>query len=349
MSERILVLGGGGIGGLVAGLLSESGSHDVLLADQWPENIEQIRSDGLLIDVRGQSSRTVPVRAIHLHELQRESEPFDAVFVAVKSYDTDWTAALARRHLAEGGVAMSTQNGLNDERVAAAVGLGRTLGVVVTVAGELLGAGHALRADAYEVGFKVGELDGPVTDRVRHVADLLGEVAVTKTTGNLVGERWAKLATNTMVNAMSGLSGYGAGEVRSMDDTLPVLILLGAETVRVGLASGHDVEPVMGLDPGRFVAAADGVGREELIADIRVVARATGGHRASMLQDVLKGRRTEIEDLNGEVARRGAALGIETPFNLEAARIVRRHAIGALRPDPENIAPMIEMARQRWS
>jgi 2-dehydropantoate 2-reductase len=347
MNERILVLGGGGIGGLIAGLLSEAG-HDVLLADQWPQNVEAIRAAGLHIAVRCGSDRTVPVRAIHLHELQQQSEPFAVVFVAVKSYDTDWTAMLARRHLASDGIAMSTQNGLNDERVAAVVGADRTLGVVVTVAGELIAAGHAIRADAYEIGFRVGELNGPATNRAQRVSRLLGDVAVTKTTDNLVGERWAKLATNTMVNAMSGLSGYGAGEIRSMDETLPVLILLGAETIQVGRAAGYDVEPVMGLDPARYVAAAEGVGRDELMADIRVVAKATGGHRASMLQDVLKGRRTEIEDLNGEVARRGAALGVDTPFNREAAEIVRRRPIGELRPDPHNIAPMIEMARQRW-
>lgn len=341
--ERLLVLGGGGIGGLIAGRLTDAG-HDVTLADQWPEHIEAIRESGLSI-TEPTGDRVVRVRALHMHELQGEGLLFDAVFLAVKGYDTEWVAALAGRHVTPTGAVLVCQNGITDLRVAAMVGTDRTLGCVVTVAGELIEAGRVRRADTYPVGFRVGELDGPVSDRARHYAALLNDVAVTCTTGNLAGERWAKLATNCMVNALSGLSGYSAGEVRSRDDTLSVLIHLGSETIKVGCALGHHVEAVMGLNPDRFVAASAGVGRNELVDALRAVAKSTGGHRASMLQDVLKGRRTEIEELNGFVERMGLQTGVETPFNSAAAGVVRQQPVGELNAAASNIEPLLVLAK----
>lgn len=341
--QHMLVLGGGGIGGLIAAMLVEAG-HDVTVADQWPEHVDAMTGRGLEITDRADGDRVVPVRALHLHELQREERLFDVIFLSVKSYDTEWTAALADRHLARDGVVLVCQNGITDARVAAVVGGRRTLGCVVTMTGHLLGPGRVNRADTYPIGFRVGELAGPPTPRVERCVEILADVTGARSTGNLIGERWAKLATNCMVNAVSGLSGYTAGEVRTRDDTLSIIIHLGAETIRVGRAEGHHLEHVMGIDPDRFDAAAAGQHREELKDAIRGVGKATGAHPASMLQDVRKGRRTEIEDLNGYVARRGNTLGVPTPFNAAAAEIVRSRPVGTLRADPANLRVLVEMA-----
>ncbi len=141
-----------------------------------------------------------------------------------------------------------------------------------------------------------------------------------------MGERWAKPATSCMVNALGGMTGYSAGEVRSRNDTLPVLVRLGAETVNVGRVLGNRIEQIMGLDPNRFLDAAAGDGMDALVEDLRVVSQATGGHRASMLQDVLKHRPTEIEDLNGYVSRMALQVDIPAPLCCQpvASRVLPR-------------------------
>lgn len=343
-TDRILTLGGGGIGGLVAANLTEAG-RDVTLVDQWPENVEEVRRSGMHV-TDGRGERSVPLRALHVHELQAEPADFDLVFLAVKSYDTEWFAHLARRHLTGDGCVVVCQNGITDQRVASVVGVQRTVGCVVTVAGSLDDAGRVRRADTYPVGFRVGELTTGLTRRVEELADLLTDVAVTRPTANLAGERWAKLGTNCMVNALSGLSGYTASEVRSRDDTLAIMMQLGAETINVARALGIDVSLVMGLDPQRFVDAAAGIGADALVDDLRTVAKAAGGHRASMLQDVIKGRRTEIEDLNGFVARQGAALGVKTPYNAAAAEVVRAYPVGAVVATADNITSLLDRAQR---
>src|SRR5205823_8248875 len=131
---------------------------------------------------------------LHIHEVQGIREPFDAIFISVKSYDTEWATSMALAHLRQpGGVVVDFQNGINDERVAAIVGRERTLGCVIAISAGMYEAGHAIRTDTGLVGFYVGELDGRETPRAQELARVLGAVAPTKVTTNLWGQRWSKL------------------------------------------------------------------------------------------------------------------------------------------------------------
>src|SRR5262249_2363453 len=119
--KRIAVLGAGAIGSVVGGLLTRAG-HDVTLIDQWPEHVNARKAKGLRLSGTI-GDFVVPVRALHIHEMQTVTEPFDAVFVAVKSYDTEWAVALALAYIREpDGVVVDFQNGINDSRVAAVAG-----------------------------------------------------------------------------------------------------------------------------------------------------------------------------------------------------------------------------------
>src|ERR671923_1932613 len=153
---RIGIFGAGAIGSVVGGLLTKAG-HDVTLVDQWPEHVEAMRKHGLRLSGTC-GEHLVRVTACHLHEAQAIEAPFDAAFVAVKSYDTEGATALAVRHLKRpDGVVVGFQNGLNDERVAAIAGRERTLGCVITIGAGLYEPGHAMRTDSGSVGFKIGE------------------------------------------------------------------------------------------------------------------------------------------------------------------------------------------------
>ena len=93
MSMRIGIIGVGAIGSVVGGMLTKAG-HDVTLIDQWPEHVEAMKAVGLRLSGTC-GEHLIPVRALNLHELQSVAEPFDAVFISVKSYDTEWAVALA--------------------------------------------------------------------------------------------------------------------------------------------------------------------------------------------------------------------------------------------------------------
>jgi 2-dehydropantoate 2-reductase len=339
MGTRIGIMGSGAIGSVVGGMLTRAG-HDVTLLDQWPAHIEAMKAHGLRLSGTC-GEHVVAVRALHLFEAQAIEEPFDAVFLAVKGYDTDWATLFAVRLLSEpDGVIVDFQNGMNDERVAALAGRQRTLGCVITISAGMYEPGHALRTDTGTVGFKVGELDGRETPRVGQLVRILNDVAPTKATTNLFGERWSKLAVNCMANPLAGLSGYGSAEIRTEPIPRRIAIEVAAEVIRVGRAAGHEVEPIFGIEAQRFIDAADGRGLDTLEADMAAGAISLAGGRPSLLQDVMRGRRTEIDELNGYVVEAGRRFGVPTPVNEAVVREVHRHGVGHLRPDPKNLEPL---------
>ena len=339
---RIGIIGAGAIGCVVGGMLTRVG-RDVTLVDQWPEHVETMKRQGLKLSGTC-GEHLVRVKALHVHELQRVTEPFDAVFVAVKSYDTEWATALALAYLARpDGVVVDFQNGINDERVAAVAGRDRTLGCVILIGAGMYEPGHALRTDTQTVGFKIGELDGRQTDRARRLAEMLSDVATAVVTPNLFGERWSKLAVNCMANPLCGLSGLGSAEIRSEPGPARIAVQVAAEAITVGRKCGYEVEPIYGIETQRFVEAAAGRDVERLLADMAAGAKKLAGGRPSMLQDVMRGRRTEIDYLNGYVVNEGKRVGVKTPFNEAVVRLVHQHGVGTLTPDPKNLEPLLQM------
>ncbi len=339
---RIGIIGAGAIGSVVGGLLTKAG-RDVTLIDQWPEHVEAMKAKGLRLSGTC-GEHTVPVKALHIHEAQSVREPFDAVFVAVKAYDTEWATALGLKYLRmPRGVVVDFQNGINDERVAAVAGRERTLGCVITIGAGLYEPGHAIRTDTSEVGFKLGEHDGSASPRVCELVRLMDDVAPARVTTNLWGERWSKLAVNCMANPLAGLSGLGSYEIRTAPAPRRVAIHIAAEVIRVARGAGYVVEPIFGIDAQRFVDAADGHALAAVEAELAAGAKALTGGRPSLLQDVMKGRRTEIDALNGYVSEQGRRVGVATPLNDAVVAAVTSHGVGTLRPDPKNLDPLVRM------
>ncbi|MDP2627398.1 MAG: 2-dehydropantoate 2-reductase, partial [Candidatus Rokubacteria bacterium] len=326
----------------VGGLLTKAG-NDVTLIDQWPEHVEAMKQRGLRLS-GSCGDQLIPVTALHIHEAQSVGEPFDAVFIAVKSYDTEWATSLGMIYLSQpDGVVVDFQNGINDERVAAVAGRERCLGCVITIGCGMYEPGHAMRTDRGAVGFKIGEHDGADSERARALARIMDRVAGAKVTTNLWGERWSKLAVNCMANPLAGLSGWGSAEVRSEPAPQRLGIHIAAEVIVAGRASGHEVEPIYGIAAQRFVDAAEGRGLAEVQMEMQASVKFLSGGRPSMLQDVMKGRRTEIEYLNGYVSAQGRKVGVPTPMNDAVVRTVLSHGVGRLRPDPKNLEPLLAL------
>jgi 2-dehydropantoate 2-reductase len=102
------------------------------------------------------------------------------------------------------------------------------------------------------------------------------------------------------------------------------------------------VEPIYGVPTQRYVDAYEGKGLAKLLDDIAEIARKRGGGQPSLLQDVIKKRRTEIDYLNGYVVEQGRAAGVPTPFNEAVARLFHEHG-PRFTPDPQNLAPLVRM------
>ena len=344
---RIVFVGAGAMGSYIGGRIAQAG-HDVTLLDGWREHVEAIRRDGIrLRDTEGESSVRVP--ALHDDEVaQLAQAPVDVAFIAVKSYDTEEAARRIGPYLAPDGFLVSLQNGINDATLAGVVGATRTLGCIASTIGVALNApGRVERmyrpgGNAYTV-FRVGEVEGRITPRAELVVRLLACVDSAEATADLPGERWAKLAANSMHNGLAAITGLGHKGLYTLDATRRVAIRLGAEAVRVGRIAGLRLHPVRGIPAGDLEAA--GYGDREAVRRVenRIegwMARLTDEGRPSTAQDVAKARRTEIDYINGAVCAKAAEFGVPVPMQRALLNIVKRVEAGQIAPGVANIAEL---------
>ena len=287
-TPRVLVAGTGAMACLFGARLARSGRARVTLAGTWEDGLRALRADGIRLEEADERDEVVRVGVRHLHE---PGEPADHVLVLVKSHQTAAVAPAVARALGPDGLAVTLQNGLgNRESLEAAVGRGRVGSGVVAVGATLLAPG-CVRATPGSVALGSG------APRIEELQALLAAagfvVAVEKDLDRLV---WRKLAVNCAINPLSALAGRLNGELLESAESRETLVKAATEVAAVAAAKGLE----LGADVGALVLA---------------VARETGANRSSMLQDLDRGARTEIDAMNGAVVREARALGVPVPVN----------------------------------
>jgi len=350
MTKRIAIVGAGALGGYVGGTLAHLGK-DVTLIDPWPENVETIRARGLELDgLTPEEKFTVKgLKILHVTEVQSlAKQPVDVAMVAMKSYDTAWATALILPYLSREGFVVSLQNCLNEETIAGIVGWGRTVGVVASqISVDLFEPGRIRRTvakggDKYTI-FRVGEPHGRITSRVEELVQWFKGIDSAKATTNLWGERWTKLVQNGMGNGVTAATGLTSGDCLRNDSIRRFQIRLAGEGIRVGQALGYQLEKVRGIDPELLARANEGDSSALSEVEKSLIPRSGSNprgdiQRPSMAQDILKGRRTEIDAMNGVIAAKGAAVGVPAPSHAKLTDIVTRVERGELKPSPALLA-----------
>jgi 2-dehydropantoate 2-reductase len=295
---KVAVLGAGAVGCYFGGLLARAGAPVTLIGR--PHHVEALAKDGLWLEglhfqgrIRvGASAEAAAARGAAV------------VLLAVKAFDTEEAARSLAPHLAPGALVVSLQNGVdNVERIRAAAGID-ALAAVVYVAAAMTGPGrvrHSGRGDLI-----VGDPRGGRRDEAGRVAALFARAGVPcPVSDNIAGELWAKMAMNCAFNAASALGRAKYGRIVADPRAREVLRRAVEETAAVAWAGG------VRLPDADLVAAAFRLGE--------AMSEAT----SSTAQDIARGKRTEIDALNGHVARRGAELGVPTPVNQALHALVK--------------------------
>jgi 2-dehydropantoate 2-reductase len=344
---RIAIVGAGAVGAYVGGYFARAG-HDAVLIDGWPANVDAINRDGLTLSgMTEPECFNAPARALHITDVQSltRTGPIDIAFVTMKSFDTGWATLLIKEHLADDGFVVSLQNCINEETIAGIVGWGRVVGCIAAkIAVELTGPatvrrGVALGGDKHTV-FRVGEPHGRITPRIEKVRDLLADIDSAKTTTNLWGERWSKLCANAMGNGTSAASGLGSNGCARDPDLRWLMIRIAGEAAEIGRSHGYALEKIGKFEAAAWIAAWQGdVAIRKTIEDDMLAAceGRSEDNRPSMGQDISKGRRTEIDFINGFVADKGAEIGIDAPANRGLVKAVTAVERGELAPSPERL------------
>jgi 2-dehydropantoate 2-reductase len=315
--ERVLVAGAGALGSVFGGFLRLAG-HDVALLGR-AAHLHAIANEGLHIDGLWGAHRA---DGFGLAQRPRDlSGSFDAILISVKSYDTESVAAAVRPLLADDGVMISLQNGLgNVEVLEAAVGRSRTLGARVIFGAEIPAPGRVrvtVYADPVLVGARLGIADADVAERARSWAAHFDAAGVPSAfCADVQAALWAKAFYNAALNPLGALLGVHYGALAEDADTRAIMDSVIDEAYMVASAEGVSLEWASAADYRR-------VFYERLVP-------ATFDHRSSMLQDLERGRRTEIDAINGEVWKRGSGHGKVTPANRLLTHLI--HAREAAAP-----------------
>ena len=331
MQERkfkVLFIGAGAVCSYLGSCLTRAG-HDITLVDAWAEQIEAVRAGGIYVTGPHEPFVARP-KAVHLTESAKLGSNFDMAFVGLKAYDTAWATQLVLRHLSPNGFVVSAQNCWVDPIVASVAGAARSMGLIMSkIFMTLMKPGHVDRgidkgqSSGHYVVFRVGEHDEKVSPRATEVATMLSVVDLAEATDNLWGERWSKLCQNGMSNPVQAMTGFGSVEVLSSKAGRTITIHLAAESARVGLKLGYRIPNFGGAPPEKWASADQPATYEELDRLLTPGSEARLNWRSSMAQDAIKGRRTEIDFMNGHIVSMGREVGVETSVSAAVVGIVR--------------------------
>jgi 2-dehydropantoate 2-reductase len=274
---------------------------------------------------------------MHLTEMEQLSrqKPVDIAFVSMKSYDTEWAAALIKQYLAPDGFVVSLQNCLNEERIASQVGWGKTVGMIASLISVDMFEPARIRRTVAKGGdkhtvFRVGEVHGRITKRVEELRDMVGRIDSAKTTTNLWGERWAKLCQNGMKNGVSAATGLTGSDCDRNDAIRRFSIKLGGEAVRVGQALGYHIEKIGKFEPETLAKASEGdkAGARRGRVDLRPGSninptRAPTSSARRWPRTSARAAAPRSKFMNGYIADRGNYIGVParpTPSSPKSSR-----------------------------
>lgn len=309
---RIAVLGAGSLGTIVGAYLA-AGGIDVELIDTYKEHVDTLNQVGA--KVTGTTEFQAKVKAI---TPENKSGKYDLVLLLTKQLYNDSVLKELLPFLKEDSVVCSLQNGIPEQKVASIVGEERVIAGSVEFGATFIEPGVSRLTTEYsqfkEYAFQIGELNGETTERIQQIKSVLDLVGGTHISDNLVGTKWSKLLIN---NAFSGLSAALNGEYGDiLDDDIGIVsaVHIADETIKVGHANGVAFATMGGFDVESLELTSEH-DIPERIQTFRVVIEPSRLLRASMLQDLEKKRKTEVDYINGVIPQMAEGTGILTPFN----------------------------------
>jgi len=305
----------------------------VSLATRTAGSARQLRASGLRVSGIG-GEATAPAVEVAALDDYAGAEGFELILLATKAHDALESAPHLARLLVPGGTLLCIQNGGVSQLVAERLGevvLGglSNLGATMVQPGvyEQRNSGHLL----------IGEVAGGLSDRATRIAGFLSGAIGTRATGNLAGAIWSKLLLNCSVTTLGALAGQVMRQYMKTPAGPAVFRKAYDEALAVALASGTRPERMI-VDPVPPRSDA------EYARWIEEITATYGDLKPSMLQDFERGRRTEIDFINGYVAQLGRKLGVAVPINAAITAMAHRIEQGQTRPDPERLEQLLREA-----
>jgi 2-dehydropantoate 2-reductase len=309
--SKIAMVGAGAIGGITAALIKQAG-QDIEIVCKHQDLADRIAGQGIHITgIKGE--HRIKVKAVKT--IAELSGPQDLVYLATKGTDCVAAARDLLPFLKPESMVVSLQNGICEHALAQVLGQDRVIGCVVGWGASYNAPGELEVTSDGE--FVIGTIDHVIDDRLQPIRKMLDAVQPTRISTNIIGELYSKLIINSCINSLGVIGGVKLGRLLADKRMRTVFIAIMREAMAVAAAMQIKVEAAGGgkLDYAEFLKG------QGLLADLKrhLTIRTIGFKyrkiKSSSLQSIERGRRTEIDFLNGYICDRGKELGVPTPVN----------------------------------
>ena len=329
---RIAIYGAGSLGTILGAFITKAGVS-IELINRNKAHVEALKSKGA--QVVGTMNFTQPVVAYTPDEM---SGTYDILFLMTKQQHNAEVVQMLKGFLAPDGVLVTFQNGLPEVQIAEVLGEERVLGCTVAWGATLQSPGVCeLTSEPDALSFSLGSISKQRSqhfDKVKELLEMMGTVEVEE---NFLGTRWSKLLINAAFSGMSAVLGCTFGEAAGPKESRQIVQALIKECIDVCQVGGIRIEPVQGKDIVKLLNYTNALKRAFSFFIIPIAIRKHAKLKASMLQDLEKGKLTEVDAINGAVSEYGRKVGFPTPMNDKVVEIIHRIEQGELKPSFDNL------------
>ncbi len=337
---KIAVYGAGAMGTVLGAYLTKGGLA-VDLITRNAAHVQGMKEEGAVLVLEDGSEEKIAVNALLPTEMTAQ---YDVIFLMTKQRQNKEILTGLLPFMHENTVVCTTQNGLPEQSVAEVVGNKRTYGAATSFGATFLGGGMValtskIEAMSMEVGGyqNGGEKLSLLKEILSCVGKATGNESFVKTTHNLLGARWAKLAINAAFSGLSVVTGMTFGEVAKKRKTRKLALGILRECMAVAKASGVALATMQGHDIEKLLGGKTSVKR--LIAYM-LLPFAMKKHKnlvSGMLKDIQNGKKCEIDFVNGVVVKEGERVGVETPLCGQLVEMVHGIENGLYEISYENV------------
>lgn len=334
---RAAIYGAGSLGTILGAYITKNGG-EVELINRNKAHVEALRKNGAT--VTGTVNFTQKVTAYTPDEM---SGRYDIIFLMTKQQHNGEVVAFLKDYLAEDGVIVTLQNGIPELLIGEIVGEERVLGCTVAWGATMKEPGVCELTSAPDsLTFSLGSLQAQPNKHladVKALLELMGSVEIDK---NFIGSRWSKLLINSAFSGMSAVLGCTFGEAAGNKASRRVVQALIKECIDVCAAGNIRIEPVQGKDIVKLLDYKNRIKKAFSFFIIPIAIRKHALLKASMLQDLEKGKKSEVDAINGVVSTFGRKVGVPTPMNDAVVSVIHQIEDGKLTPSFDNLRIFFE-------
>lgn len=329
---RIGIYGAGSLGTILGAYISKA-CVPIELINRNLAHVEALQKNGARITGTVQFCQKVIA-----YTPKEMSGKYDIIFLMTKQQHNAIVVQNLKEYLAPDGVLVTFQNGLPELQIASILSEERVLGCTVAWGATLIEPGVCeLTSEVDALSFSLGSISEKKNkhfDKVKELLELMGKVDVEE---NFIGTRWSKLLINASFSGMSAVLGCTFGEAASPRDSRRIVQALIKECIDVCKAGGIRIEPVQGKDIVKLLDYNNPLKKAFSFFIIPIAIRKHAKLKASMLQDIEKGKITEVDAINGAVSEYGKNVGCPTPMNDKVVEIIHKIEQGTLQPSRDNL------------